>query len=157
MKSVVICGSAKFSDEIYHFAARLKKIGVPVIFTPNFKNASKSFLTLEEKERLASKSYRRRVPGMVLQHFDRIRKADVCFVYNKNGYIGVNTTLEVGFAHGRDMIIYSLEPEKTHHEGGEPCRHILFTEVVPTPEELYEKLIIITSFSQQKDGNEKYK
>jgi len=140
MKSVVICGSQRFNDEIEHFAARLRRLGVPEVFTPNFKYLRKEFTLRDEKDRLMSKNYRKQIPALVLQHFDRIRKADICFVYNKNGYLGVNTTLEIGFAHGRDMIIYSLEPESAVEEGGELCRDILFTEIVSTPEELLEKL-----------------
>lgn len=95
----------------------------------------------EEKFRLRSKSYRDKVPAMVHQHFDRLRKADICFVYNKDGYLGVNTTLEIGFAHGKNMIIYALEPEREGRQGGEICRDILFTEIVETPEELVKRLV----------------
>lgn len=140
MRSVVICGSLRYGDEIERFAARLRKLGVPLVLTPDFKYLRRDFIEQEEKERLASKSYKKRIPELVLRHFDRIRKADICFIYNKDGYLGVNTTLEVGFAHGRDMIIYALEPENPSEEGGEICREILFTEVVSTPEELTEKL-----------------
>ena len=144
MKSVVICSSQRFSDEVNQFSARLKKLGVPVVFIPNFKNRKKSFANLDEKDRLASsKSYRDKVPMLAFQHFDRIRRADVCFIFNKDGYLGVNTTLELGFAHGRDMVIYALEPERPGPEGGEPCRDIIFTEVVTTPEELFEKLVMV--------------
>ena len=144
MKTIVVCGSMRFSDEINRFAARLRKLGVPQVFVPDFKYLRKEFRMQDEKERLSSnKNYRQKIPGYVLQHFDRIRKADVCFVYNKNGYLGVNTTLEVGFAHGRDMVIYSLEPENSVEAGGEICREILFTEIVSTPEDLYEKLKVI--------------
>lgn len=141
MKSVVICGSMRYGSDINQFAARLRKLGVPVVLTPNFRYLRKDFVVKEEKERFnSSKHYKKRVPEMVLQHFDRIRKADVCFVFNKEGYLGVNTTLEVGFAHGRDMLIYALEPEIPVEEGGEICRDLIFTEIISTPEELYERL-----------------
>ena len=97
-------------------------------------------LKKEEKERLKVKSYRDRVPAMVHEHFDRIRKADVAYFYNKKGYLGVNSTLELGFAHGKNMIIYALEPEEAE-KGGEICRDILFTEIIETPEELVKRLV----------------
>ncbi len=100
----------------------------------------KTMLAKKEKDRLLSESYRVRVPAMVFEHFDRIRKADVCFIYNKGGYIGINTTLELGFAHGRDMRIYALEPERPLEQSGEICRDILFTEIVESPEELVKRL-----------------
>ena len=141
MKSVVICGSQRYKEEIKKFAERLRKLGVPIVFEPNFERQRKKMLTKNEKDRLKSKSYRDRVPAMVHEHFDRIRKADVCYIYNKNGYLGINTTLELGFAHGKNMVIYALEPELSVAEGGEICRDILFTEIIDTPEELVKRLV----------------
>lgn len=140
MKSVVICGSQRFKKEIQKFADDLQELGVPIIFHPNFKRHRKDMISKQEKDRLKSKSYRLRVPGLVHEHFDRIRKADICYVYNKDGYLGVNTTLEIGFAHGENMIIYALEPESPIEFGGEICRDILFSEIVETPKELARRL-----------------
>ena len=141
MKSVVICGSQRYKEEIKTFAERLRKLGIPVVFEPNFEKQRRKMLTKAEKERLKVKSYRDRVPAMVHEHFDRIRKADVCYIYNKKGYLGLNTTLELGFAHGKNMIIYALETEKPLEAGGEICRDILFTEIIDTPEELVKRLM----------------
>lgn len=140
MKSVVICGSQRYKDEIKNFAQKLRKLGVPIVFEPNFERQRRKMLTRDEKYRLESKSYRDRVPAMVHEHFDRIRKSDICYVYNRSGYLGVNTTLELGFAHGLNRIIYALETEKPIRDGGEICRDILFTEIVETPEELIKRL-----------------
>ncbi|KKU15478.1 hypothetical protein A3A20_02195 [Candidatus Wolfebacteria bacterium RIFCSPLOWO2_01_FULL_45_19] len=140
MKSVVICGSQRYKDEIRAFSNSLKALGVSIVFEPNFERRPKKFLKSPERIRLAAYSYRKQIPALVHEHFDRIRKADICYIYNKSGYLGVNTTLELGFAHGKNMIIYALEPEKAFHQGGEICRDILFTEVVPTPDELVKRL-----------------
>jgi hypothetical protein len=140
MKSVVICGSQRYKEEIRKFAEELRRLGCPVVFEPNFVRQRKNMLHKEEKDRLQIKAYRERVPAMVHEHFDRIRKADVCYIYNKNGYLGVNTTLELGFAHGLNRIIYALEPEKPIEFGGEVCRDILFTEIISTPEDLMKRL-----------------
>lgn len=113
---------------------------MPIVFEPNFNRHSRKMIEKEEKERLKSKSYRDKIPALVHEHFDRIRKADICYVYNKKGYVGVNTTLEIGFAHGKNMVIYALEPERPIEFGGEVCRDILFTEIVTTPEELFKRL-----------------
>lgn len=141
MKSVVICGSQRYKEEIRNFANKLRKLGVPVVFEPNFERQRKKMLAAKESQRLQVKSYRDRVPAMVHEHFDRIRKADVCYVYNRQGYLGINTTLELGFAHGKNMVIYALEPEKPVESGGEICRDILFTEIIDTPEELVKRLV----------------
>src|SRR3989338_2778183 len=140
MKSVVICGSQRYKDEIEAFSRKLRRLGVPILFEPNFNRHSRKMIEKEEKERLKSKSYRDKIPALVHEHFDRIRKADICYVYNKKGYVGVNTTLEIGFAHGKNMVIYALEPERPIEFGGEVCRDILFTEIVTTPEELFKRL-----------------
>ena len=141
MKSVVICGSQRYRGEIKKFAEDLRRLGVPVVFEPNFERQRKKMLVAEEKVRLKSKAYRDRVPAMVHEHFDRIRKADVCYIYNRKGYLGINTTLELGFAHGKNMVIYALETEKPLEEGGEICRDILFTEIVDKPEDLVRRLV----------------
>ncbi|MDP3954581.1 MAG: hypothetical protein Q8Q06_04160 [bacterium] len=140
MKSVVVCGSQRYKTEIRQFVDRLKALGVGVVFEPNFERQRTKMLGKKEKDRLQSRNYRLRVPAMVHEHFDRIRKADVCFIYNKKGYLGVNTTLELGFAHGKNMVIYALEPEKHTKFGGEICRDILFTEILDKPEELVKRL-----------------
>ena len=140
MKSVVICGSQRYKDEIKAFAIKLRKLGVPIVFEPNFERRPTKFLNATEAKRLESVSYRKQVPALVHEHFDRLRKADICYVYNKEGYVGVNTTLEIGFAQGKNMIIYALEPEKELKFGGEICRDILFTEIIQTPEELAKRL-----------------
>ncbi len=141
MKSVCICGSQRYKDEIKAFAIKLRQLGVPIVFEPNFQRHRKKMVAKEEKERLQSKAYKDKVPAMVYAHFDRLRKADMCFIYNKSGYLGVNTTLEVGFAHGKNMVIYALVPEKPTVVGVEICRDILFTEIVETTEELVKRLI----------------
>lgn len=141
MKSVVICGSQRYKDEIKNFAEKLRKLGVPIVFEPNFERQRKKMSLAKESERLKVKSYRDKVPAMVHEHFDRIRKADVCYVYNKEGYLGVNTTLELGFAHGKNMVIYALQTEKPLEHGGEICRDILFTEIIDKPEELVKRLV----------------
>lgn len=140
MKAVVICGSQRYKDEIRKFVSQLKKLGAPIVLEPNFENRDNAFAKKEEKERLRSKAYRTQAPAAVHAHFERIRKADICYIYNKDGYLGVNTTLEIGYAHGKGMIIYALEPEQSYEEGGEICRNILFTEIIKTPKELFAKL-----------------
>lgn len=135
MKSVVICGSQRYKKEIINFAKRLEKLGVPIVLIPDFRWTRSHLLSAKEKDRLKSSRYRIRLPGAVRGHLHKILKADVCFVYNKNGYIGVNTTLEIGAAAALNKFIFALEPDKS-----EPCRDILFDKIVSTPEELAEYL-----------------
>jgi hypothetical protein len=149
MKTVVICGSMRFSEEIDAFAAALRRLGVHTVLTPDFGDLNKDFREMPEHKRLEVVDYRNQVPELVLRHFDRIRRADVCYLFNKNGYTGVNTTLEVGFAHAREMLIYAHEKESPTEHGGEICRAILFTEVISTPEELVERLKLVYKDDQK--------
>ena len=52
MKSVVVCGSQRFKDEIRQFVDDLKKLGVHVVFEPNFEGQSTDFAKKEEKEQI---------------------------------------------------------------------------------------------------------
>lgn len=128
MRSVVICGSRRFKKEMRIFAAQLKRAGVvvfePILFEP----------TQEDDKNSDTVKYLRRC-GVTLHHFEQIRKADVCFVYNKSGYIGVSTTLEIGFSASQSIPIYALEADTT-----DPPRAVLVDEVVPTAAALLKKL-----------------
>ncbi len=129
MKSVVICGSRRFKKEIREFAAQLKQSGVLVFEPILFVEFSE-----EDKNHSQEMKYLCRC-GVTLHHFAQIRKADVCFIYNKGGYIGVSTTLEMGFTVACNMPIYALEEDIA-----DPPRGILIDEVVPNADGLLKKL-----------------
>jgi len=84
MKNIVICGSAKYMEEIYILAEKLrnkeynvtdlKMVPYPITFDVNEKLANKGF------------------------YFDEIREADLVLVYNKDGYIGLSTAMEIQFS-----------------------------------------------------------
>ena len=90
MKSVVICGSRRFKSKIRSFARKLKENNI-VVYEPylhegggewdKFSQQYKQFIAL----------------GLTHDHFYKIRMADVVFVYNKDGYSGFSTTLEIGY------------------------------------------------------------
>ena len=60
--------------------------------------------------------------------------ADVVFVFNKGGYIGNSTTLEIGYAVAARKPLYALASDE------EICRHVLFRDFVKTPEALMRYL-----------------
>lgn len=135
MKSVVICGSQRYKKEIANFAKRLEELGVAMVLIPDFRWSRDSVIKSPESVRLKSFRYRQRLPGVVRGHLHKILKTDICFVYNKKDYIGVNTTLELGAAAALNKLIFALEPDKS-----EICRDILFDKIVKNPEELYAYL-----------------
>lgn len=51
--------------------------------------------------------------GLTHDHFYKIQMADVVFVYNKGGYAGNSTTLEIGYAVAIGKPIYALSGEDT--------------------------------------------
>ena len=136
MKSVVICSSQRFKKEVDDFAKKLEKLGVPLVLAPDFRYRTAKVAAAPESVRLKSASYRKGLEGLVRAHLHRIQKADVCFIYNKKGYVGYNTTLELGAAAILGKLIFALE-EDTH----EPCRHILFDKIIKTPEDLARYLV----------------
>ena len=128
MKSVVICGSRRFKKEIRKFEKELVKLGV-VVYSPYLHEGKDEWNNLPEQY----KKYT--ALGLIHDHFYQIKMADVVFVYNKNGYSGVSTTLELGYAVALGKPIYVLSDKDE-----ELCRLVLFREVIKTPKELVKKL-----------------
>jgi nucleoside 2-deoxyribosyltransferase len=128
MKSVTICGSGKFKDEARVFAQKLRDKGI-VVFEPHYWKEEKYWenLSNEQKEMVAR--------GLTHDHFQKIRMGDVIYFYNKDGYSGNSSSLELGFAVALGKIIYALAKDTS-----EVCRDILYKEIVTTPESLFEKL-----------------
>lgn len=128
MKSVVISGSRRFKKDMRDFARKLKERGI-VVYEPYLHSGGKEWNTLSE-------AYKKYVfLGLTHDHFYKIKKADVVFVYNKDGYIGNSTTLEIGYAVACDKPIYALEEDLK-----EGCRNVLFTDIIKTPTKLIKRL-----------------
>lgn len=125
MKSVAVCASKKHKVEVRAFCRELRKLGI-VVYEPNIHEP------VDKSSFFHSKHLTKTIfKGLTLEHFDWIRKADVCFIFNKDGYVGVSVTLEMGYASALGKPIYALE-EKT----GDPCRDALINAVVSTPSTL---------------------
>jgi nucleoside 2-deoxyribosyltransferase len=125
MKSVVICSSNRFANKADKFGKELEKLGVNVLaphfYTKNYgglekvKDHNKKFIAM----------------GLTHDHFNKIRKSDVVFIYNEDGYSGNSVTLELGFAVALGKSIYALSDKDP-----ETCRDILFSGYAKTPKEL---------------------
>lgn len=128
MKSVVICGSRRYKEEIREFAKSLRKEGI-VVFEP-ILNTNRGVDTLDpDLKRYA-------FLGLTLHQFEFLRKGDVVFIYNKDGYSGNSTTMELGYAVALGKPIYAL-----CEDADEPCRNVLFDAIMQSPEELLKYLI----------------
>jgi nucleoside 2-deoxyribosyltransferase len=128
MKTVVICGSRRYKKEMRTFAKSLKKEGV-VVYEP-ILNTNRGIDTLDtDLKRYA-------FLGLTLHQFEYLRKGDVVFIYNKDGYSGNSTTMELGYAVALGKPIFAL-----CEDAEEPCRNVLFDAVVPTSKELLKYLV----------------
>lgn len=125
MKSVVICGSKKYRSEIEKFCRDLEGLGV-MVFEPSFKEPIPES-ALIHSEYVTSKIFK----GLTLEHFDWIRKAEVCYVYNIDDYVGVSVTLEMAYAAALGKPIFALNPKT-----GDPCRDVLIDKIIKTPKAL---------------------
>jgi len=129
MKSVTISSSNRFAKEALEFAEKLRELGVTV-FTPHFYTYH--HVSLEE---VNDHNKRYLAMGLTHDHFQKIRKGDTTFIFNKDGYIGNSTTLELGYAVALGKTVYALSDKDE-----EVCRDILFDGYAATPEELAKKL-----------------
>lgn len=128
MKSVVLCGSRRFKPEIRKFGADLEKLGV-VVYQPYLHSGQ------DEWEKL-SEDYKKFIAlGLTHDHFYKIKMADVVFIYNKDGYSGNSTTMELGYAMalGKPIYAYSDKDE-------ELCRKVLFRGIITKSSEFVKKL-----------------
>ncbi len=152
MKSIVFCSSQRFANELYEFIDELKQrakekgVGISVLH-PQFTQEEEPLRHLHERERLKDPAYKGEIASKVYDHlFRKVKVADVCFIFNKNGYVGANVVGELFAAAVLGKMIYSLE-DKTlmghypHDLYEEPSARKLIHEVILTPEELLSRLI----------------
>lgn len=124
-----------------------KKRGNPlVVFDPEFEDRPATFRDQHEKERVRDDLYRAMVAGRVYDHlFRKIRVADVCYLFNKDGYLGVNTSGELFAAAVLGKTVYAYDSRTRmgsypHDLYEEPSTRQLIHEIVPTPEALLDRL-----------------
>jgi len=129
-KSVVVCASKRYADEVKDFCMALKDAGI-LVFEPDIYES-----LAEDIEMESAKMKHDVFTGLTLKHFDWIRKADVCFVYNKDNYIGTSVTLEMGYATALGKPLFCLSSET-----GDPCTNALVDKAVTSAQELIDLLM----------------
>lgn len=125
MKSVVVCGSKRYKDEIATFCAELEKLSV-LVFEPSFSEALPEDIFIHS-DYVTSKVFK----GLTLEHFDWIRKAEVCYVYNQADYVGISVSMEMAYASALGKPVFALSPIT-----GDPCRDALIDKIITSPKEL---------------------
>jgi len=151
IKKIVFCSSQRFRREMLQFIKELKEIikksKTPlIILEPDFDELPEELLGMSEKDRLKNEEYRKQIIWDASNHlFSRVKKADIVFIFNKDGYVGVNTSGELFAAAVLNKKIYALEekvmmgkyPDDLYEE---PFVSFLIFGVTPTPKEFFEKI-----------------
>lgn len=128
---ITICGSNRFAKEALEFGEKLSALGA-IVYVPHFYTYTVGDLSEVDETNRGFIAM-----GLTHDHFMKIRLADAIFIYNKDGYSGNSTTLEIGFAVALNKPIYTLSDTDE-----EVCRKILFKETCTTPEALAKALKI---------------
>lgn len=130
MKSIVVCGSKRYIKEMKAFCKSLEERGV-LVFEPSFSDPPITEQDQIHSEFATSKIFK----GLTLEHFDWIRKSEVCFIYNPDEYVGASVTMEMAYACALGKPVFAIKPKT-----GDPCRDTLIDKVVESPEELAKLL-----------------
>jgi hypothetical protein len=128
MKPVItICASRRFKAEVVEFCAGLRRLGFIVLEPPLERWSEEQWAGLSARQKQLA------VQALTLNHFRRIDRAAVVYLYNPGGYAGVSTTLELGYAAARPTLVYAFSAEDP-----ELARSCLIDGYAETPEELAE-------------------
>jgi nucleoside 2-deoxyribosyltransferase len=98
MKSVCICGSFRFYEEMVQLRDALQARGVCCEWPlPGPHRAPQAMTTDEARD-------------AIMQHLQRMDRAEGVFVFNKDGYLGNSVVMEIGYAYAQRKPIYVLTP-----------------------------------------------
>lgn len=115
---VTACGSAKYKPLIHEICNKLSGNGL-IVLTPPLHDMSFTRNIPDDGALLAWK-------GATHAHFQRIAKSSLCLMVNPGGYLGVSSTLELGYAVALSKYIVALQHDP------EPAREGLFDKVLET-------------------------
>lgn len=113
---ITLCGSARYRTEIHQICDELEAIGYLVLRPPLYPLGEWPGMKDDDTSALAWR-------GATLGHLERIRKSHVCVFANFDGYMGVSTTLELGFAAALGKVSFSVAADE------EPARAALIDRV----------------------------
>lgn len=135
MTIITACGSGKAKALIHDICSRLQRGGATVL-TPPLHDIDGLMRGVKEEGLLLAWK------GATFAHFNRIVKSNVCLIVNAGGYLGVGSTLELGYAASLGKLIIALRRDIT-----EPARDILFDIVLDTedPGEISDRVLRISN------------
>jgi nucleoside 2-deoxyribosyltransferase len=98
MKSVCICGSFRFYDEMVALRNALQARRIHCEWPTLGPRRVPQAMTPDEAK------------AAILQHLERMDRADLIFMFNKGGYAGNSVIMEIGYAYARRKPVYVLAP-----------------------------------------------
>ena len=114
MKTITICGSIRFFNEMLELKKRLEAQGFRV-FTPSEEGTSKDYSKLSRKEQADVKQV------FIDKHIEKIKQSDSILIANYTkgevkDYIGANSFLEMAFAYllKKNIFILNSIPEQSN-------------------------------------------
>ena len=98
MKSVCICGSFRFYEEMVQLRNALQARSVLCEWPlPGPRHAPQAMTADEARD-------------AITQHLERMDRAEYIFIFNKDGYLGNSVVMEIGYAYARRKPVYVLAP-----------------------------------------------
>lgn len=102
MPVITACGSGKNKNLIHSICKGLQDEGF-IVLAPPLHNIGKYSNSVDDEGNLLLWK------GATYAHFNRIKTADVCIMINPNGYLGVGSSLELGYAVSLGKLIIALQ------------------------------------------------
>ena len=98
MQSVCIYGSFRFYEEMVQLSNTLQARGVRCEWPlPGPRRAPHAMPADEARD-------------AIMQHLERMDRAECIFVFNKGGYLGNSVMMEIGYAYAHRKPVYALAP-----------------------------------------------
>ncbi len=132
MAIITACGSGKNKELIHSICRKLESKG-HIVLTPPLHNLGKYI----QNESMDEEGSLLLWKGATFAHFNRVKTASICVMINPNGYLGVGSTLELGYAVSLGKLVIALQ-----HDTEEPARDVLFDVVLEdqNPDSVVEKI-----------------
>ncbi|OLD38080.1 MAG: hypothetical protein AUI57_08485 [Candidatus Rokubacteria bacterium 13_1_40CM_2_68_8] len=98
MKTVCMCGSFRHHDEMLALRDALLASGASCEWPTIEQRRDPKTMTVEEAK------------AAILAHLERMDRADLILIYNKDGHVGNSVVMEIGYAYARRKPLYTLMP-----------------------------------------------
>ena len=98
MKTVCMCGSFRHYDEMLALRDALLASGASCEWPTTELRRDPKTMTEEEAK------------AAILAHLQRMDRADLILIHNKDGYVGNSVVMEIGYGYARRKPLYALMP-----------------------------------------------